>query len=75
MRVAVTGASGFIGRPLIARLRADGHEVAASDLKPSEGVAELDLRDRAGVHFWIGESRPDVVVATGRHLRADGGAG
>jgi UDP-glucose 4-epimerase len=28
----VTGASGFIGRPVVARLRAAGHEVSAADL-------------------------------------------
>ncbi len=65
MRVAVTGASGFIGRPLVARLGAEGHEVAASDLKAGEGVTLLDLRDRAGVHRWIGEAQADVVVAMG----------
>ena len=46
MRIAVTGGSGFIGRPLVARLKRDGHEVAASDLKPGDGVTSLDLRDR-----------------------------
>lgn len=30
-RLAVTGSSGFIGRRLVARLRAEGHEVAALD--------------------------------------------
>lgn len=65
MRIAVTGASGFIGRPLVARLRADGHEVSASDLKAGEGVTALDLRDRAGVHDWICTAKPDVVVALG----------
>ena len=65
MRIAVTGGAGFIGRPLTARLRADGHEVSASDLKPGEDVSALDLRDRAGVHAWISGSKPDVVVASG----------
>ena len=65
MRVAVTGASGFIGRPLVARLRTEGHDVAASDLKAGEGVTALDLRDRGGAHHWISHARPDVVVALG----------
>lgn len=65
MRIAITGASGFIGRPLLVRLRAEGHEVSASDLKAGEGVTALDLRDRAGVHAWIASVRPDVVVALG----------
>lgn len=65
MRIAVTGGSGFIGRPLVAALEGEGVGVAASDLRPSEGVTELDLRDRAGVHAWIAETVPDVVVALG----------
>lgn len=65
MRLAITGASGFIGRPLVARLRTGGHEVFASDLKASDGVIRLDLRDRGGVHGWIAGARPSVVVALG----------
>jgi UDP-glucose 4-epimerase len=65
MRISITGGSGFIGRPLVARLKGDGHEVVASDLKPSDGVTPLDLRDRTSVHAWIGDAQPDVVVALG----------
>jgi nucleoside-diphosphate-sugar epimerase len=65
MRIAVTGGSGFIGRPLVGRLKRDGHAVAASDLKPSDGVDALDLRDRTSVHVWIRDAHPDVVVALG----------
>lgn len=32
LRVLVTGASGFIGRPVVARLRTAGHQVVAADL-------------------------------------------
>jgi nucleoside-diphosphate-sugar epimerase len=65
MRIAVTGASGFIGRPLVARLAGDGHEVAASDLQPGPGIVELDLRDRAGARSWIEAARADCAVALG----------
>ena len=65
LRVAVTGASGFIGRPLVSRLRREGNEVAASDLTASEGATQLDLRDRPGVHAWVRDARPDVLVALG----------
>ncbi len=46
MRVVVTGASGFIGRALVDRLRTLGHDVVATD---REGVGMMvgDLRDPA----------------------------
>lgn len=65
MRIAITGGAGFIGKPLVARLQAEGHQVAASDIRAGDGVVALDLRDRAGVHAWITEAKPDVVVASG----------
>jgi nucleoside-diphosphate-sugar epimerase len=40
MRVAVTGASGFVGQALVARLRAGGHEIVA--LSRGEGVDYAD---------------------------------
>lgn len=41
MRVFMTGASGFIGRRLVPRLRADGHAITAL-LLPGEHDVELD---------------------------------
>ena len=45
MRVFVTGACGFIGRALAARLRADGHETCGVDLRadPAAGVVAGDV--------------------------------
>lgn len=45
MRVFVTGASGFIGRALCERYRADGHDVAGMDLveDPANGVVAGDV--------------------------------
>ena len=40
MRVAVTGASGFIGRYLVPALAAEGHEVVALG-RQAEGLAPL----------------------------------
>jgi len=44
-RVFVTGANGFIGRVLTARLRADGHDIAGVDLAadPAAGVVAGDV--------------------------------
>ncbi|WP_433832557.1 NAD-dependent epimerase/dehydratase family protein [Actinoplanes sp. CA-015351] len=43
MRVFITGASGFIGRALAARLRAEGHTVSGVDLRASPGVVAGDV--------------------------------
>lgn len=38
MKIAVTGATGFIGRPLVQRLRRDGHQVLAFSRHPEPGA-------------------------------------
>jgi ADP-L-glycero-D-manno-heptose 6-epimerase len=49
MRIAVTGAAGFIGSNLAKRLDADGHEVTAIDTFQSAGFQ--NLIDFAGATF------------------------
>jgi nucleoside-diphosphate-sugar epimerase len=65
-RVLLTGAEGFTGRPLAARLRQDGHEVIAACQHLSgpagDGQVVLDLRDRDAVMRLVAERRPTVVV-------------
>lgn len=51
MRILVTGASGYLGRALCARLRADGHEVRAL-VRPSSDRAVLE---RAGARLVVGD--------------------
>ena len=44
MRILVTGSLGVIGRPLVKKLREDGHEVTGCDLMHSEGEVGFSQR-------------------------------
>lgn len=72
MRIAVTGAAGYIGGWLCRELKARGHEVHAQDRRPPGGMRDRDSwqgfdlgddRSRAG---WLQAVKPDTVV----HLAA-----
>jgi GDP-L-fucose synthase len=56
-RVFLTGANGFLGRALRARLEALGPKTV---LAPRS--TELDLRDAAATRAYLQEHRPDLVV-------------
>jgi nucleoside-diphosphate-sugar epimerase len=60
VRVLVTGAEGFVGRRLLARLRARGDEAIGSDHE------DLDVADAARVRAAMAAAKPDAVV----HLAA-----
>ncbi len=45
MRIVVTGAAGFIGRPLLGRLAASGHDVIGIDLVGGARIVTADIRD------------------------------
>jgi uncharacterized protein len=62
MKIAVTGASGFIGTPLTKALRADGHEVTrlvrrdvrdADEIRWDPQTGQVDLKDLDGVEGVI----------------------
>jgi nucleoside-diphosphate-sugar epimerase len=71
MRVFVAGASGAIGRPLVAQLMAAGHEVTgttrseskAEDLRAAGARAAVcDALDADALHAAVAEAAPEVVV-------------
>jgi nucleoside-diphosphate-sugar epimerase len=72
VRIAVTGASGFIGAQVVERLRAAGDEPlalvrnasAAPRLRGFGGLAvhEVVLDDEGALRRWIDAHRPDAVV-------------
>jgi nucleoside-diphosphate-sugar epimerase len=71
MRVFVAGATGAIGRPLVARLLAGGHEVwgmsrtqAGADAVGRLGAHGVvaDALDAGAVQRVVGEAAPEVVV-------------
>ncbi len=66
MIALVTGAGGFAGRHLVARLLRDGHEVLAAGPPEAETPAgarwaELDVTDGTAVERLLGEARPELV--------------
>ncbi len=66
MRIVVTGATGFLGREVARRLRAD-HEVLALGRGRAEGAdTRLDLRDAEALAALLRRTGPDAVV----HLAA-----
>ena len=56
MRILVTGASGMVGRNLLADLRAGRHEM----LTPTRG--DLDLTDPAATAEYVASHRPDLIL-------------
>jgi dTDP-4-dehydrorhamnose reductase len=62
-RLLITGGSGYLGRALAARARADWDVTAIRLTQPGSGPV-VDVRDAAAVSRLIEGVRPDVVVHT-----------
>ncbi|MDQ3701856.1 MAG: TIGR01777 family oxidoreductase [Chloroflexota bacterium] len=61
MKIVLTGATGYIGRPLVAALQAAGHEVVVLTRRVSEtsgfapGVRAVSWDGRTAADSWVGE--------------------
>ncbi len=76
-RVLVTGASGFIGRHLVARLRAAGYQVAGLDRRPpppeQTGMhSQVDLLDAAELSRAVADAAPEAVIHLAARTDLDG---
>ncbi|MEZ4252588.1 MAG: NAD-dependent epimerase/dehydratase family protein [Polyangiales bacterium] len=60
--VLVTGAAGFVGAALVARLGGEGRRVVGVDLREQGGIEHLDVTDARAVDAAIAHHRPKVVV-------------
>ena len=68
MRIAVVGAGGFVGRPLVNRLALDGHDVVPVVRTPQGLAGEHETDDIAAADWESGLAGVDVV----RQLAARG---
>lgn len=68
MRVAITGANGYVGGWLRRTLAARGHQVFCQDKNPIRGTAwpYFDLANESLCRPWLDLARPDVLI----HLAA-----
>lgn len=67
MRVFVAGATGAIGRPLVRRLLADGHDVSGLTRDPAKAASLPnpvvgDVFDAAWLRDAVGAFAPDAVI-------------
>jgi GDP-4-dehydro-6-deoxy-D-mannose reductase len=66
VRVLVTGSGGFVGKHLVAALRARGHEVVQSDHAAGDDVLAVDVTDPLAVRGAVELARPGAIA----HLAA-----
>jgi len=66
VRVLITGSGGFVGRHLVATLRARGHDVVQSDHTAGDDVLAVDVTDPLAVRGAVELAQPDAIA----HLAA-----
>ncbi|GAA5824175.1 hypothetical protein JCM11251_001552 [Rhodosporidiobolus azoricus] len=72
MKVVVTGASGLLGRAVLAAFTQAGHDVRGTAFSRAEGdLVKLDLQDEQAVRAFLGEFAPEVVVHCAAERRPD----
>ncbi|GAA6058099.1 hypothetical protein JCM3770_001112 [Rhodotorula araucariae] len=72
MRVLVTGASGLLGRAVLAAFRASGHDVKGTGYtRASADLVKLDLQDDEAVKAFLADYKPDFVVHCAAERRPD----
>lgn len=69
-KVLVTGATGFIGRRVVSRLRKEGWDVLAVS-RNGEGGVSLDLKDTEFVRFFLKKERPDHLMHLAWNVNAN----
>ena len=67
LKALVTGAAGVVGTDLSEALARAHYKVLRTDLKHSEDVAYLDVRETSEVNAVVTRERPDLVI----HLAAE----
>ncbi len=60
--IAVTGASGFLGRAVARRLESAGRILRLGHTHGEPEVERLDLREARAVREWAARARPEVVI-------------
>ena len=61
MKALVTGASGFVGKHLVAHLVASGDEVVQCDRSVNSDIHYLDITDAAAAVALVTDVQPDVI--------------
>jgi uncharacterized protein YbjT (DUF2867 family) len=70
MKILVTGGTGGLGRPTVAALRADGHDVRVLSRRPGPGRIVGDLSRGGGLEAAVGPVEVVVHCATNRRKDA-----
>ena len=71
MRLLVTGASGLLGRAVVAHAHSEGHEVKGIAFRRASEMESVDLTDRDAISRVISSFAPDAVIHTAAERRPD----